>query len=88
MKAQQEKMPGFTAEATLYKSTRNYERQATDFLRGTGDVVPAAQCCAPCGEDLCCDDCPPEPPPDDPHGDPRRGIPFEHVRFYKIVHER
>lgn len=72
------KVPGFTAEAALYKPRWHYKQHNTSLVHGTGGVVPATgQCCAPCGEDLCCDDCPPEPPPD---GGDDRGR-FRRVRF-------
>jgi hypothetical protein len=55
--------PGFTAEAALYKISKRYQPQAAGLVSSTDGVVPAAQCCAPCGKDLCCDECPPDPNP-------------------------
>jgi hypothetical protein len=67
------RMPGFTAEASLYKAGERYRQKAAGFIPVTDGIVPANQCCAPCGKDLCCDECPTDPPPDDPHGGRFRG---------------
>jgi len=51
-------IPGFTAEASLYKVGKQYQ-QVGGGIYSTASVVPAGSCCAPCGKDLCCDECPP-----------------------------
>src|SRR2546429_8734941 len=62
------RMPGFTAEATLYKVGGRYRQQAAGLNPSNDGIMPAATCCAPCGRDLCCDECGSDGgPPDDPH---------------------
>lgn len=57
------KIPTFTAEVSIYRSAIPYQRvvSAAHFSATTHGVMPADQCCAPCGPDLCCDECPPAP---------------------------
>lgn len=56
------KMPGFTAEASLYRSETPYlhlQRDAGGFP-STANIVPAAKCCERCGffGHWCCEECP------------------------------
>ena len=55
------RVPGFTAGASLRDVHAGYRMQTAIHSAGSDKVVPADQCCAPCGKDLCCDDCPPPP---------------------------
>ena len=60
-------IPGFTADAALSKVSERYQKAAVRVIPSTASIVPSHSCCAPCGKDLCCDECP--DPPDD--GKPR-----------------
>jgi hypothetical protein len=60
-------MPGLNAEASLYKRTTDNNFAARWSQHSTASIVPADSCCAPCGKDLCCDECPP-PPSNGDHG--------------------
>ena len=58
------KMPGFTAEASLYRSKRRFMTRASAGSPGMTDIVPArrlgsGQCCVRCGwgDDWCCEEC-------------------------------
>ena len=55
-------MPGFTAEASLYWVSEGYLNQDVGIISSLGNIVPAHTCCAPCGKDLCCDECHDSPP--------------------------
>jgi hypothetical protein len=56
------KMPGFTAEASLYSSERPYlqlQRDAGGLPTTAANIVPAAKCCERCGffGHWCCEEC-------------------------------
>ena len=70
-------IPGFTAEAALSKVSERYQKAAVAVIPSTASIVPSGgSCCAPCGKDLCCDECPPTGG-DNGHPDP----PDDHRRF-------
>lgn len=51
-------IPGFAAEASLFMGGI-WKTRTVPSKGATARVIePAAQCCAPCGKDLCCDECP------------------------------
>jgi hypothetical protein len=60
-------IPGFTAEASLYKRSEGDNFAARWSQQSTDSILPADSCCAPCGKDLCCDECPPSPSNGDGH---------------------
>jgi hypothetical protein len=62
------RVPGFTAEASLYERSADDYFAASWSQQSTASIVPADSCCAPCGKDLCCDECPPPPSNGDDHG--------------------
>jgi hypothetical protein len=62
------RFPGFTAEASLYKRSEDDNFAASWSQQRTAGIVPADSCCAPCGKDLCCDECPPPPSNGGDHG--------------------
>jgi hypothetical protein len=58
------KMPGFTAEASLYRSENPYLQLNSAGLPGKANIIPArrlgsGQCCVRCGwgGDWCCEEC-------------------------------
>jgi hypothetical protein len=63
-------LPGFTADASLYKRRARYRKHGSDAATSVFRIVPASTCCAPCGKDLCCDECPDPPDPGDNHPRP------------------
>jgi hypothetical protein len=70
-------MPGFTAEAALFKLADRYRKRPIGAIPTEDKIFPSSTCCAPCGKDLCCDECPPDPGP----GDTRRF----HVYQFRMV---
>ena len=71
-------LPGFTAEAAMGEWSKPYRWRAGDALDRDVGVAPASSCCAPCGKDLCCDECPPDPDP----GNRRR---FQVLQFRMLM---
>jgi hypothetical protein len=61
MNSDPRRLPGFTAETALLTRGERYRQNAARSSARDNAILPAGQCCAPCGKDLCCDDCPPEP---------------------------